>query len=208
MPAMPAMHFAHPLRVGLVLALTVGVVAATAQTTQNKQTRQRRGPPPKVELTLPPAPGEQLAAAAMAYFGNYECEFDEKVSIDVNRKFDGYLDVVHRKNTWIMKPVLSQTGALRLEDVRGRMLMLQIANKSMLMDTKIGQRVVDNCVHPKQREAMANRKTEEESIGIDPVKTAAAEAALAAASSAAATSAAASAPTAAAAAPAPASAPN
>jgi hypothetical protein len=31
------------------------------------------------------------------------------------------------------------------------MLMLQIANKSMLMDTKIGQRVVDECVHEKQR---------------------------------------------------------
>jgi hypothetical protein len=57
-----------------------------------------------------------------------------------------------RHRTWTMKPVLSHTGALRLEDVKGRMLMLQIANKSMLMDTQIGQRVVDNCVHEKQRE--------------------------------------------------------
>ena len=37
-----------------------------------------------------------------------------------------------------MKPVLSSTGALRLEDVKGRVLMLQIANKSMLMDTQAG----------------------------------------------------------------------
>ena len=54
-----------------------------------------------------------------------------------------------------MKPVLSSTGALRLEDVRGRMLMLQIANKSMLMDAQIGQRLVDGCVHEKQRAATA-----------------------------------------------------
>ena len=50
-----------------------------------------------------------------------------------------------------MKPVLSSTGALRLEDVKGRMLMLQIANKSMLLDTQVGQRIVDGCVHEKQR---------------------------------------------------------
>jgi hypothetical protein len=51
-----------------------------------------------------------------------------------------------------MKPVLSSTGALRLEDVKGRMLMIQIANKSMVMDTQIGQRLVDGCMHEKQRE--------------------------------------------------------
>ena len=51
--------------------------------------------------------------------------------------------------------MLSSTGALRLEDVKGRMLMLQIANKSMLMDTQLGQRVVDGCVHEKQRLATA-----------------------------------------------------
>ena len=49
----------------------------------------------------------------------------------------------------------SQECALRLEDVTGRTLMLQIANKSMLMDTQIGQRVLDGCVHEKQRAAMA-----------------------------------------------------
>ena len=177
------MTAARPLRASLVLALTLVALAATAQTPPVQQ-RQRRGPPPKAEAPLPPAPGEQMAAASMAHFGVYDCEFNEKVSVDVNHKFDGYLDVKHKTRTWIMKPVLSHTGALRLEDVKGRMLMLQIANKSMLMDTQIGQRVVDNCVHEKQREAMANRKGDGESIGIDPVKAAAAAAAASAAASA------------------------
>ena len=52
-----------------------------------------------------------------------------------------------------MKPVLSSTGALRLEDVKGQTLLLQIANKSMLMDQKAGRRVVDGCVHEKQKAA-------------------------------------------------------
>ena len=174
---------AHPLRAGLALALTLGALAAVAQT---PPPAQRRGPPPpKVEPPLPTAPGEQLAAAAMAHFGVYDCEFNEKVSVDINRKNDGYVDVKHKTRVWTMKPVLSQTGALRLEDVKGRMLMLQIADKSMLMDTQVGQRVVDNCVHEKQREATAARKGQAtESIGIDPAKTAAAAAAAASAASA------------------------
>ena len=180
------MNAAPTLRAGLALALTLGALAAAAQAPAPQQQRQRRGPPPpKVEAPLPPAPGEQMAAAAMAHFGTYECEFNEKVAVDVNHKNDGYLDVKHKNRVWVMKPVLSHTGALRLEDVKGRMLMLQIADKSMLMDTQVGQRVVDNCVHEKQREAMAARKGQAtESIGIDPAKTAAAAAAAASAASA------------------------
>ena len=70
------------------------------------------------------------------------------LDVAMNAKTPGYVDVKYKNSTFTMKPVLSSTGALRLEDVTGRTLMLQIANKSMLMDTKIGQRMVDNCVHP------------------------------------------------------------
>lgn len=186
------MSAARPLRIAFVSALVLGLACAAAQPARPA----KRGPAAKPGL--PPASGEQLEAAEMAYVGPYDCEFDEKIAVDKNGKFDGYLDVRHRKSTWTMRPVLSHTGALRLEDVRGRMLMLQIGNKSMLMDTKIGQRLVDNCIHDKHRQAMAEHKAAGgggESIGIDPVKAAAAAAATAAAESAAiAASAAASAP--------------
>ena len=171
-----------PARFLLPLAALLTMGLATAQPAAPKPPARKGAPPPKVEAPLPPAPGEQVAAAAMAHFGVYQCEFNESVSVDDNRKFDGYIDVRHRKNLWTMKPVLSQTGALRLEDVKGRMLMLQIADKSMLMDTQIGQRLVDNCVHEKQREATLARKaagTQAESIGIDPARAAAPAAAVA-----------------------------
>ena len=175
------MTAARPLRASMVLTLALITLAAATQAATTRQQRPRKGPP-KVEATLPPASEDQIAAAAMAHVGAYECEFNETISVGTNPKFDGYLDIRHRKSSWVMRPVLSRTGALRLEDVKGRMLMLQIANKSMLMDTKVGQRVVDNCVHEKQREQMANHKGEGESIGIDPVKAAAAAAAASAAS--------------------------
>lgn len=105
---------------------------------------------------LAPASPEQIAAAERTHFGEYQCDFNQTVQIAMNPKAPGYVDVAFKKNTYTMKPVLSSTGALRLEDVTGRTLLIQIANKSMLMDVKVGQRLVDDCVHEKQREmAMA-----------------------------------------------------
>ena len=64
------------------------------------------------------------------------------------------------KAEYLMKPVLSSTGAIRLEGVKGDMLMVQIASKSMLMNVKTGQRVVDDCISPRQRELMEAAKRE------------------------------------------------
>lgn len=99
---------------------------------------------------LPAADKEQLDAAERTLYGEYACEFDQKIDVGMNPKVPGYVDVKYKNQLFTMKPVMSSTGALRLEDVTGRTLLLQIANKSMLMDTKIGQRMVDNCVHPEQ----------------------------------------------------------
>jgi len=63
-----------------------------------------------------------------------------------------YVNVRSGKSTWVMKPVLSSTGAIRLEDVKGETLMVQIASKSMLLNVKTAHRIVDDCVSPKQRE--------------------------------------------------------
>jgi hypothetical protein len=114
--------------------------------------------PAPVEVPLPPSEGEQNAAASMVHFGDYDCEFKQSVKVTMNPKYDGYIDVTFGKMKYTMKPVLSTTGALRLEDVKGQTMMLQIAYKSMLMDVQAGRRLVDECVHEKQ--AMAKKAAE------------------------------------------------
>jgi membrane-bound inhibitor of C-type lysozyme len=124
---------------------------AQGQAQQRPANAQRQGQrAPAAAAALAAATPEQMQAAERAHFGGYACEFDQKVDVKMNPKSPGYVDVEFKGRTIVTKPVLSSTGALRLEDVTGRMVMIQIANKSMLMDTKIGQRVVDNCVHPEQ----------------------------------------------------------
>ena len=143
---------------GLLLSNTVPAQTA-AKPAVKAAVKPTRTPAKKPSAPAPPplakAEGEQLAAAAMTHFGDYACEFNQTLTVSNTPANDGYVDVRFNKQTWTMKPVLSSTGALRLEDVKGQMLMLQIANKSMLMDSKIGQRIVDACVHEKQLQAIA-----------------------------------------------------
>ena len=167
----------------LVCALAALCASAAAQTPAAKAPANAAAPAkapkpvaakpaPKAAVaptrTLPAASAEQLAAFGIAHLGEYPCELGEAVSVHATPKHEGYLDVHHKKAVHTMKPVLSSTGALRLEDVSGRMLMLQIANKSMLMDVKLGQRVVDGCVHDMQRNAAASPPGS--SLGIEPAK--------------------------------------
>ena len=108
---------------------------------------------PAAEPVLTPATPEQLAAAQRAEYGDYHCEFDQTLNVSANAKAPGYVDVKFKKATYVMKPVVSSTGAIRLEDVTGRTLMVQIATKSMLLDNKLGQRLVDNCQNADQVKA-------------------------------------------------------
>jgi hypothetical protein len=49
-----------------------------------------------------------------------------------------------------MFPVLTTTGAIRLEDRKAGAVWLQLANKSMLMNQKLGTRIADECASPAQ----------------------------------------------------------
>jgi hypothetical protein len=113
---------------------------------------------PAVDPGPAPASSEQISAAEQVYYGAHECEFNQTASIAANPHYAGYVDVKQGKTTYLMKPVLSSTGAVRLEDVKGQTLMVQIASKSMLLDVKAGRRIVDDCVSAKHREAMERRK--------------------------------------------------
>ncbi|MES2958443.1 MAG: hypothetical protein V4792_09655 [Pseudomonadota bacterium] len=152
--AIASLMFNAPVAAQNTVAKPVAKPAAKAPARPTKPAARQPSAPP-VEVPLAKAEAEQLTAAALAYYGDYNCELAQSVHISTSPKNDGYIDVRFKTQTWTMKPVLSSTGALRLEDVKGRMLMIQIANKSMLLDAKIGQRIVDECVHETQRAAIA-----------------------------------------------------
>lgn len=148
------------LTAAVLTALALAAVPAAAQNAPAKPAAKpaaKAAAPAAAPVQLAAAGPEQLEAAERTLYGAYDCEFDQKVNIAASKRAPGYVEVQFKNSVFTMKPVLSSTGALRLEDVTGRTLMLQIANKSMLMDTKIGQRLVDSCIHPEQAKFNAAR---------------------------------------------------
>lgn len=150
-------------RSSLALALGLSFTGiAVAQTTTPAPTAKKAAKaapkakaPAKAPVDLtPPASPEQADAAQRVFYGTYDCETDQKLDVVADPKHENYVEVKHLKSVFTMKPVLSTTGAIRLEDVRGETLMVQIAAKSMLLNVKTGHRIVDACVSAKQRELM------------------------------------------------------
>ena len=168
----------------IVPLLLCAALSAHSQTSPQKalqkvpQKAVRPAPPPPT-VVLPPATPDQLVAAALAHLGGYVCELEQSLQLRQNPRHEGYVDLLIGKQVHILKPVLSSTGVLRLEDVRGRLLVLQIALKSMVLDVQSGRRMADECVHAQQAE---NRLTAAAlpvvpGMGIDPDRAAAAAAA-------------------------------
>ncbi|MFN3888024.1 MAG: hypothetical protein ACK4MG_13810 [Aquabacterium sp.] len=135
------------IMLGMALATLAPQLGHAAEVKKTKRTLVEK------IVALPEATVEQLQAAERVLIGKYQCEFGKAVQIDRHARNDGYFDLRLGQQSWTMKPVLSSTGAVRLEDVKGAALMIQILTKSMLMDPKRGQRLVDGCVHDTQRAA-------------------------------------------------------
>jgi hypothetical protein len=146
----------------LAAALAMSTLATAQGKSSAKRDAKAPAPAPAVAAPLPQADADQLVAVALTLFGAYDCEYNQKLFVVRHPTDEGYVHVVHGKQTFTMKPVRSETGALRLEDVSGSMLMVQIPSKSMLMDTKLGKRVVDACKSEEQR----NEVESADSLGI------------------------------------------
>jgi len=109
-------------------------------------------PDPRVKLS--PA---ELAIAKQIYVGEIPCELGAKVSVKAMKR-EGFFFVSRGINKFVMHPVESRTGAIRLEDpVRGA-LWLQLGNKSMLMSQREGKRLADECQAPAQHQLAQEMK--------------------------------------------------
>lgn len=196
----------------VVLCTALPAMAQTAPTKKPAPAKVVKKAPAKAVPAEPAPPAaatpEQVDAAERVYYGVYDCEFKQTIDIAASTKYPSYVEVKHGKAAYLMKPVLSSTGAIRLEDVRGDTLMVQISSKSMLLNVKNAQRIVDDCVSPKQRELVEAARAAKAAAAAAPASAASAPAPASASAPAAASASMSSAPSASAAAAEPASAPS
>ena len=99
------------------------------------------------DITLTEA---DLAVAQRVQTGKIQCELGADVTVTPDEKKPGFFTDSTKGARYRMHPVESRTGAIRLEDPRAGAMWLQIANKSMLMNQKMGLRLADDCQAPQQ----------------------------------------------------------
>ena len=99
------------------------------------------------DAALSPA---ELDIAQRVHVGHIACELGAYVNVQADPAAPGHFNIEGKGFKYRMAPVLTSTGAVRLEDAKGGAVWLQIANKSMLMNQKIGQRLADECMSSEQ----------------------------------------------------------
>ena len=144
--------------VAIAAALSIAAPLSAVATERAKQPTKQAAKPAAQQPAAKPAAqqpaalsADQINTADRVLTGQSRCEFDQAVNVAAVPNRKGWFNVEYKGKSYLMAPETTTTGAVRLEDKKNGMMWLQIANKSMLMNSKIGQRMVDNCVHPSQK---------------------------------------------------------
>ena len=109
---------------GPVAAQTTAKTPASATAPKPKPKAPAKAAPPPPPLVLADADEDQQRAFSLAHVGEHLCEFSQSLKVLANPSHAGYADVHFGKQVVTTKPVLSSTGALRFEDVRGQFLLV------------------------------------------------------------------------------------
>jgi hypothetical protein len=96
----------------------------------------------------------QLEAANRVLTGTAQCEFNQQVALHPIEGRPGHFKLAFRNVSYTMVPEETTTGAVRLEDKRAGVVWVQIPAKSMLLNAKAGQRMVDACQQSQQRASL------------------------------------------------------
>jgi hypothetical protein len=96
-------------------------------------------------------PASEIAGRVQV--GKIPCELGAMVDLQIDPKAESQFILKHGKDTFQMRPVATTTGVIRLEDSKSGAVWLQISNKSMLMNQKLGRRLADECMTPEQAAA-------------------------------------------------------
>lgn len=105
-----------------------------------------RKPVPPVPVVLPELAPELLQVAEKVVLGTVPCELGAQVVVKQDSN-PGRFVLEHGRQTFRMEPTRTTTGAIRLEDPATGVVWLQLGNKSMLLNQRLGKRLADACVN-------------------------------------------------------------
>lgn len=105
--------------------------------------------PAEAVAHLPLTPAQQ-AIATTVHIGKIPCELGQTVELVPMEGMQGFFKLHLGKLSYTVAPEVTTTGAVRLEDRANGIVWLQLINKSMLMNQRLGRRMADECMSPPQ----------------------------------------------------------
>jgi hypothetical protein len=148
----------RPLTAAILLAALSALFASSASAqAQAAKSKKPAAPAANTAAAEPAAPPDdnlsagQLTVADRVLTGIAQCEMNQKVDIEPVPGHGGNFRLTYDKQTYIVQPKETTTGAILLVDKAGTIEWVQIPKKSMLMNQKEHHRMVDNCQADEQR---------------------------------------------------------
>jgi hypothetical protein len=140
----------------LMAVLMFGLTVAQAQVAPQSRATAKQKANAVVQKPQPVAPfevvqyaplsPEHLTVAKDVVTGRFPCELAAHVVVTANPHSEGRFILELGREKHFLEPVLTSTGAVRLEGVKTGVTWLQLANKSMLLNQQLGKRLADACM--------------------------------------------------------------
>lgn len=141
---------------GLLLVALLGLPLVTMA--QQAPTPRPAAVPAAPMAAKSPLSEAELLVAALVHVGTKACDQGRSVRIEPVADTPGYFNVTMGGQRYLMRPVQTTTGAVRLEDSAQGAVWIQLANKSMLMNQRASRRLADECANDIQRAAAEARR--------------------------------------------------
>ena len=122
------------------LVLAVAVTMLLASCAQNKSTPDTSG------ITIKTTNIAAMGANQVIRNGKFSCAHGNKVELSADAK--GVEHLIWKGRNYIVTPVVTTTGAVRFEHKESGLTWVQIPGKSMLLNTKQGQQLANDCTTP------------------------------------------------------------
>jgi len=124
--------------------------SASSSTTTPKKTVKKKAPAKKA--ATPAVVDEDVAEPSVTGSAvvNYQCEMGAKITVYTNAGDDQHIALKWGKRIHRLTRVTTETGANRFENHHYGLVWLDIPTKGILLDSKTGHQLANDCKSPEQ----------------------------------------------------------
>jgi hypothetical protein len=147
----------------LCAGMTIAIPQAMAQTAAATPKKEASKKP--VKKVAKKAPAKESASAdddkqsdVAGFSGtNFNCELGNKITVYEKASDNDHIKLRWNKQVHELKRVGTSTGANRFEDKEAGLVWIHIPAKAMLLDSKKGQQLANECRSPQQMKASKSK---------------------------------------------------